>query len=61
MPSASTNTRVEGFTGVCCELSGRSISSAVGKTNDDVTMKKTRRRNTTSVIEAIENVASISC
>ncbi len=55
------NTRVEGLTAVCCELCGRSMSRAVGNTKADVTIKKTSSRNTTSVIDAMENVASISC
>ena len=52
---------VDGFSGVCSTPSGRSISMAVGNTKVLVTKKKTSRRKITSVMEAIEKVAIMSC
>jgi hypothetical protein len=50
-------TLVPGFIAVDWELCGRFTSRPLGNTNELVAMKKISRRNITSVIEAIENVA----
>ena len=53
--------RVDGLMAVCSLLCGRFTSSADGKTNVEVTMKKISSRKMTSVIDAMLNIDRVLC
>jgi hypothetical protein len=58
LDNESRYTSVTGLSVVCSLVCGRFTSIAAGKISVEVTMKKISRRNITSVIDDMENVAS---